>query len=73
MTYYKSWPGPIGLAWPQCWPGLVPIFALKSAPNKLWPDFKSWPGLKFGVLNNAWPHVFSQTDIFSVIMFGFID
>ena len=22
MAYYKTWPGPFGLAWPQSWPGL---------------------------------------------------
>ena len=34
MAYYKTWPGPIGLAWPQSWPGL--IFGLNFGLN---PNF----------------------------------
>ena len=33
-AYYKTWPGLIGLAWPQHWPG--PCFGLQFGPN---PNF----------------------------------
>ena len=59
---------------PQSWPR--PNFGLKVGIRSIfWPGFKSWPGLKFGLLNNAWPQhlFFHQTDIFSVILIGFID
>ena len=48
----------IGMAWPQSW--------LKT---NFWPGFKSWPGLKFGLLNNAWHHTnfLSQTDIINFL------
>ena len=35
-AFNKTWPCPIGLAWPQFWP-----------QTKFWPGFKSWSGLKF--------------------------
>ena len=68
-----AWSGPIGLAWPQSWPG--PNLGYKVGPKQIFgPGFKSWPDLKFGLLNNAWPqHIIFQTDIFSVILIGFID
>ena len=47
-----AWPGPIGLAWPQSWP--VPNLGYKVGPKQIFgPGFKSWPDLKFGLLNNA--------------------
>ena len=62
-----NWRGPIGLvAWAQFWPQNWP-------QTNFWPGFESWPGLKFGLLNNAWPEHFFQTDIFSVNLIGFID
>lgn len=40
-AYYKAWPSPIGLAWPQLWPQnwLIPIF---------WPGLKLASTKKFG-------------------------
>ena len=62
-----NWLGPIGLvAWAQFWSQNWP-------QTNFWPGFESWPGLKFGLLNNACPEHFFQTDIFSVILIGFID
>ena len=75
----------VGKQWKSCSkrhtikPGLASKFGSPQFLPQSWPQtnfrpgFKSWPGLKFGLLNNAWHQHFSQTDIFSVILISFID
>ena len=60
-TSFEKWhtikPGLAQLAWNGLKVGLASILASKLAPKKFWHGFKSWPGLKFGPMKNAWPQI----------------